>query len=141
MGRLCGAGDGERRRGKRLSALADWIFGGGGSYCDGCRVTGSPCATGARTPDGRLCPQIEHAPQTVAGQAAWSLAASAGIWKSGGFGALTGIDWAAARALHKAAPEISWREIAGLLRFVEGGALKGAARKAEQQSRGGQKDG
>lgn len=119
------------RRGKRLRALADWIFGGGANYCEGCRTCGSPCARGERGDDGRFCPQIEHAPHSEAGRLAWSLSTSPGAWKTAGLGGLAGLDWAGLKALSDGVEGADWPTLAELFREIEAGALKGAARKAD----------
>lgn len=110
------------------------MFGGGAAYCNGCRDIGSACARGGRGADGRVCPQVEHAPRTGLGQLAWDAAQSPGVWKAGGMGGVTGLDWAAARAMSDGE---AWDALVPLLRAIEVGALRGAARKATQDKPGG----
>jgi hypothetical protein len=52
---------------KRLRARAEWHFGGGVRYCDGCARQGRTCARGELGSDGELCPYIANEPATDAG--------------------------------------------------------------------------
>ena len=59
---------------------------------------------------------------------------SAGCWKAGGMGGLAGVDWSGVKVLAEGDPLAGhWPDLAALIRSIEGGALKGAARKAERE--------
>lgn len=51
-------------------------------------MTGSVCATGARTASGKLCPEIEHAPVTAEGFHVARAMKRAASWEGGGFSRL-----------------------------------------------------
>lgn len=78
-----------------------------------------------------MCPQVEHAPQSNEGRAVWRAAQSPGVWQSGGFGGLTGLDLVQIEArLVKPMPRAVLIE---LTRGLELGALEGAARRAAEK--------
>jgi hypothetical protein len=56
---------------------------------------------------------------------------SPGVWRVG-FGGITGLDWVSARCLHD--DDETWPSVREALRFVELGALAGAARRAKEQA-------
>lgn len=119
------------RRGKRLSAFAEYFFGGGADHCGDCVLRGRACARGLPGEDGTLCPRYENDPQTMEGQTALRVAISPGIWRRGGMaGVMCGIDWAAARHLAEGLGEgLPWPLMARALAWFEGGALKGEAKR------------
>ena len=72
---------------KRLCALAEWDFGGGGEYCGAC---GETCGD---------CPSVLNAPQTVEGVQVWDLVGRLLGQMRVTTGAVTGIDMGAAFAM------------------------------------------
>ena len=87
---------------KRLKTRAEWHFGGGARYCDGCARQGRPCARGEPGSDGERCPYIAQEPLTDAGWQAWDvLTRCAGLLRLGP-GAVIGLDLATALRLGEA---------------------------------------
>jgi hypothetical protein len=91
--------------------------------------------------NGQLCPQVEHALQTGAGQAVMSAASRGGAWIYAGMsGIRMGLDFdhVTARAA-RFAPAADAYHIDELTARLEAGALRGGADKADQvasQSKG-----
>ena len=76
--------------------------------------------------NGELCPQEEHAPQTVEGLAAWRACQRPGVWlRSGMTGVVTALDTSAAlrlAALHGADDQ---EAVLDALGAIEAGAFAG----------------
>ena len=84
-------------------ARARWHFGGGPTYCAGCRAEGLPCADGRPGVDDQLCPYVEHAPMTVEGWEAWDvLSKCSGQLRLVPMGGVIGLDLGAALACGQA---------------------------------------
>jgi len=79
---------------KRLCALAEWHFGGGGRYCAACRELAPGSNRGCAA-----CPAVLNAPQTVEGAQVWDLCLRMGGQLRAVPGAVLGWDLGAAMAL------------------------------------------
>ena len=124
-------------RGKALRRLAQWIWSGGGEWCQRCKLTDAPCAKGRKDEEGRRCPQISLAPQTLAGVKAWDLAQDGGVWRQEWFSRSLedGSEQREFRPIGLIMAEIRERHCAPLdddlifyLRQIERGARLGAAK-------------
>ena len=100
------------KRKKRLRALADWVWGGGESYCRACEPCEGP---GGACPD---CPQILNAPRTLEGWQVWDLAGRLGGQIRAVPGVVLGWDMTAALAMAEALG-VDRRAAAELLPVIE----------------------
>lgn len=85
--------------------------------------------------DGTLCPRYRHDPHTLEGRTALTLALAPGIWRRAGMGgAMTGIDYAAAKALGDGLAQGSdWGRVVRLLHRFETGAIAGEAKRLKDR--------
>lgn len=120
-------------RGKRLSAFAEYFFGGGADHCSDCVKLCRPCAIGQPN-NGQFCPRVINEPQTAEGRVALRLALSPGVWRRAGLdGGMCGVDWAGARALAEGMiPRRLWPLVARLLARFETGAVLGDSKRRKQ---------
>lgn len=123
----------------------DW-WGGGRERCLACHDDGEPCAKGASEPKPddptkrEICPQIETAPLTAAGQAAWTIATTTpGLWeRSGMSGVVTGLKHADALIAYETQcvaghEDADHGSAFAAFRAIETGALEAMAEKAEAE--------
>jgi hypothetical protein len=96
QGRLVRALSGGVHRGKRLTALAKWHYGGGANYCEAC---GSRCDE---------CPYWLQKPETDAGWQVWHLALRCGGQVRVVPGAVIGFDMGAVLAMGAIAGVPDW---------------------------------
>ncbi len=132
----------EARGGKRLTALCRYLFAGGAENCRDCEAEGAACAKGGRvraldddpaSPPEHLCPQWEHAPQTLAGQRVFDVVWSGGALRTG-FNGVEGVD--TAEALRRL-PDLPQGLVLELLDAAEQGVLAGVI-EARDRRRGGE---
>lgn len=72
------------------------------------------------------CPTLEHAPQTLEGEAAWQAALAPGVWRRAGLGgAITGLDMTEALARIPEADALDQDAVRGFLAAIEIGRLTG----------------
>jgi hypothetical protein len=113
-----GAGSGK----KRLCALAEWVFGGGAEYCEGCEAT---CET---------CPQILNQPQSFEGWQVWDLVTRlGGQLRVAPGGGVIGWDMGAALALAEALG-ICRMSTAELLPAIEAGMVRKINEQMDQNN-------
>lgn len=130
---------------RRLRLLAEFVFGGGQEHCNGCALAGAACASGGtdhdpETGERARCPQTEHAPQTVAGIAAWRVALRPGVWSRAGIdGVLVGLDYKAAMEMVDAdgVGDVAAGTLYSCLAAIESGALKASSERREAQAAAG----
>ncbi|WP_419186867.1 DUF7697 family protein [Pseudorhodobacter antarcticus] len=102
-----------------MTALADWVFGGGERYCAACE---GHCED---------CPQILNAPHTHEGWQVWDLAQRLGGQIRAIPGAILGWDMTAALAMATALG-ISPRAVVELLPVIEAAMVRGVTKQNSQ---------